>query len=173
MAKVPYSKLKLSKSEIVKIQVGENEIEVKTYLPIDETVEMLNNLINHCANNEQRFYNPLQVETLFIFNVIKYYTNISFTEKQSENIVKLVDSFVESGEWEKIKTAIGKDLEVKHNDIIQVLKATEDYQNSIYGILDNINKDYADLDKQASEVEQKLGNEDNLKFMKELLNKMA
>ena len=80
MAKVAFSKLALSKTSTTGIvEINGQSIEVKKYLPIDEKLALIGEVISN-SHDENNFPNPLKIEVFFTIAVIKYYTNISLTE---------------------------------------------------------------------------------------------
>ena len=61
MAKLAFTKLGLKTNNQIKtIQFNEQEIEVKQYLPINEKLEMISNVINLSAD-DNNFANPVKV----------------------------------------------------------------------------------------------------------------
>ena len=89
MAKPTFTKLKLTLQEpIKKFSWGEQEIEVKQYISIQDKLNMISEILN-AASDQNRFYNPGKVNMFFALKTIDYYTNLSITEKQRENPIKL------------------------------------------------------------------------------------
>jgi hypothetical protein len=81
MAKLAFTKLGLSKNQEVKIvEFNGQDIEVKQYLPVNDKFEVIGNIINRSAD-DNNFANPLKVEIFTALEIISTYTNISFTEK--------------------------------------------------------------------------------------------
>ena len=102
MAKIPFSKLGLNKdTSITLVEWNDQNIEVKNYLPIKEKIELVENIVNKSVD-ENGYYNPIKIYVNTIIEVINSYTNISFTEKQKEDIEKLYDLLVSSGFLEKL-----------------------------------------------------------------------
>lgn len=175
MSKISFSKLKLTKNnEVTIIHFNEEiEIEVKQYLPSNEKLELISNVIN-LAQTENYFYNPLKVEIYFVMEVIDKYTNITFTDKQKEDISKLYDLFVGNGLSEKIFNAIPKDeiIDLKYF-CEKSVKEVYDYMNSLRGIMETVSQDYSNADFNATEIYNKLADSENLDFLKEVLGKLG
>jgi hypothetical protein len=78
-----------------------------------------------------------------VLEIVYHYTNISFTEKQKEDPVKLYDLFVGSGFLKRIYDAMP---EGEVDEIFELVYSTAEhfykYRNSIYGILEAVKKDY-------------------------------
>ena len=53
------------------------------------------------------------------------------------------------------------------------VEAFYNYYNSIYGILDNINKQYETMNLDAAEIQKKLDNPESLSLLKEVLEKLG
>ena len=89
MAKQAFSKLNLKvNNNISTIIINDIEIEVKKYLPMSEKMELVANVINATAD-DNNFANPMKLEILTALEIIYAYTNLSFTEKQKEDPAKL------------------------------------------------------------------------------------
>jgi hypothetical protein len=114
------------------------------------------------------------VEVYTLILAIDAYTNINFTDKQREDPAKLYDLIVGSGLWELIFNEIDK--EDYGNLLIYIdksVKAFYDYYNSIYGILDNINKQYETMNFDATEIQKKLADPENMALLKDVLAKLG
>ena len=176
MAKVSFSKLGLTKNNNIKtIEYNGQTIEIKQYLSINDKAIIASNVLNNViGNGETRFINPLQVEVYTLILAIDTYTNINFTDKQREDPAKLYDLIVGSGLWELIFNEIDKE-DYGHLLIYidKSIKAFYDYYNSIYGILDNINKQYESMNLDATEIQQKLADPENMALLKEVLAKLG
>jgi len=110
MAKVPFSKLglKKAKEDIKTIEFNGIEIAVKQYLPIDDKLGFVANVISNAADGN-RFYNPIKLEAFITLEVLFRYTNLSFTETQQKDLSKLFDIVVSNGLAKVIMDAIPKD----------------------------------------------------------------
>ena len=81
MAKVSFLKLALPKTSTTgNLDINGQIVEVKKYLPVDEKLELIAEVINQ-SHDENNFPNPLKIEVFFTIAVIKYYTNITFVTK--------------------------------------------------------------------------------------------
>lgn len=176
MAKVSFSKLGLTKNTNVnKIEFNGQNIEIKQYLSINDKAIIASNVLNYTiGNGTTRFINPLQVEVYTLLQIIEKYTNINFTDKQREDPAKLYDLIVSSGLWGLIFENINHDDYVAMiNYIDKSVEAFYNYYNSVYGILDNINKQYETMNLDATEIQKKLNNPENLALLKDILEKLG
>lgn len=174
MAKIGFTKLGLKpNNKIVNIEFNEQIIEVKQYLPVEEKLELITNVLelSHDSNN---FSNPIKVQVYTALEIIDKYTNISFTEKQKENPTKLYDLLNGNGLLEKIIEVIPQ---IEYDEIIagvyNTIDAVYTYQNSILGILDTISQDYSNLNLDATEIQKKLADPENMALLKNIMTKLG
>ena len=174
MAKVSFTKLGLKKNEDVGIlHINEQDIEVKQYLPINEKLELISSVINSAAD-ENNFSNPVKENVFLTLEILYHYTNINFTDKQKEDPVKLYDLVVSSGLVNKVTDLIPEEeLDEVINGVAQSVKAIYTYRNSVLGILESISQDYSDLNLDATEIQQKLADPDNMALLKQILTKLG
>lgn len=175
MAKVSFTKLGLTKnSDISIVEWNGQQIEVKDYLPMSEKLELVSTIINNSID-DNGYYNPMRVYINTIIEVILTYTNISVTEKQKEDIVKLYDLFVSSGLSSKIigETINPYEYQQIQKWIYETINSIYNYKNSVMGILDTISADYSNLDLDATAIQQKLGDPENLELLKSVLTKLG
>lgn len=176
MAKVSFSKLGLTKNNNVNIiEFNGQKIEIKQYLSINDKANLASNVLNYTiGNGTTRFINPLQVEVYTLLQIIEKYTNITFTDKQREDPAKLYDLIVSSKLWGLVFEQIDKDdYATMISYINKSVEAFYNYYNSIYGILDNINKQYETMNLDAAEIQKKLDNPESLSLLKEVLEKLG
>lgn len=174
MAKIGFTKLSLKRKNGVKtITINNNQIEIKQYLPVNEKLDLIARVING-AHDQNNFPNPIKIEVIGTLEMIMAYTNISFTEKQKEDIPKLYDLLEENG---VIKDIISQIPEDEYNFIIDGINKTVDavyaYNNSVLGILESVSQDYSNLDFDIQKLQNDIANPENLKLVKEVLTKLG
>lgn len=174
MAKIGFTKLSLKrKNEVKTITINNNQIEIKQYLPVNEKLELITRVING-AHDQNNFPNPIKIEVIGTLEMIMAYTNISFTEKQKEDVPKLYDLLEENG---VIKDIISQIPEDEYNFIIDGINKTVDavyaYNNSILGILESVSQDYSNLDFDIEKIQQAISNPENLELLKDVLTKLG
>lgn len=172
--KPTFAKLKLS-SEVapVEIEWGDQIIEVKQYLPIQDKLTMISEIINAAAD-ENRFANWGKIEMFKQLYIVYYYTNITFTDKQKEDPVKLYDALVGSGLCAKIEEAIPHtEYWFVDDNLTCLVKDIYKYQYSAYGIMDAMNTDYNNLSFDIEKLTKELGNRENAQFLDEVLTKLG
>lgn len=174
MAKIGFTKLSLKrKNEVKAITINNNQIEIKQYLPVNDKLDLIARVING-AHDQNNFPNPIKIEVIGTLEMIMAYTNISFTEKQKEDIPKLYDLLEENG---VIKDIISQIPEDEYNFIIDGINKTVDavyaYNNSVLGILESVSQDYSNLDFDIQKLQNDIANPENLKLVKEVLTKLG
>lgn len=174
MAKLAFSKLGLkANNQVVNINYNEQNIEVKQYISVNDKLKLISDIINSTID-EHNFCNPVKVKVYLLIGIIENYTNISFTEKQKEDIVKLYDLIQSNGLFDKILEAIPAE---EFNDLLNStwdsIDAIYTYNNSAMGVLDNIGRDYKNMEFDAEAIQTKLANGENVEFLKDVLAKLG
>lgn len=174
MAKVPFSKLGLKVDNAVNtVTVGEQTFEVMRYLPFKNKIELVSRIINQSID-ENNFYNPMRVKLYTVLEVSEAYTNISFTAKQKEDPFKLYDLLNSTGLFDKIIAEIDpKDWHEIQAYTNEVINNIYNYRNSAMGILDVVSSDYSNLNLDAKNIQEALGDPENLTLLKDVLTKLG
>lgn len=173
MAKVPFSKLNLKKIDKVQVvTINGLEIEVKQYLPVAEKLELIANVLNNSAD-DNNFANPVKTYVLSHLEIIYAYTNLSFTDKQKEDPAKLYDILETNGIIDSIILALPpSEYDNLIEDITSTIDAYYKYKNSALGILEAATTDYKNLDLEASDIQKKIADPDNLTLLKDVITKL-
>ena len=174
MAKIAFTKLGLKLNKEIKTIVwNDQEIEIKQYLPVNEKLEMIGRIINNSAD-DMKFYNIGKIEIFTALELIFTYTNINFTDKQKEDICKLYDLLVSSGLYAAVIAEIPKAEREWIEDVtMDTIESIYNYQNSVMGILDSVTQDYSNLNLNASEIQSKLADPENMELLKKVLTKLG
>lgn len=179
MAKVPFSKLELKingcdcQNMYYNTKGEEVFYEVKLYLPIKEKMELVSRIINQSVD-DNGFYNPMRVKLYMVLEVVYAYTNLSFTAKQKEDPFKLYDLLVSTGIFKEIVDHIRENdwKEIQENTWTTIENIYK-YRNSVMGILDSVVTDYSNLNLNATEIQKKLGDPENLQLLRDVLAKLG
>ena len=168
--KVTFTKLAFKKKEEIKtITCGENVIEVKQYLPINDKIYVITIILNN-SQDENGFDNPLKINVYFNLELIYHHTNINFTDKQKKDVTKLFDLFEESGLLLEIIKIIPED---EYNNLLNWIQETIDNfykrQNSALEIMEQISADYKDLNFNEEGIQKKLADPNNLSLLKNVM----
>ena len=175
MAKIAFSKLALKKQEEIKtIDINNNTIEIKQYLPVNDKLALISKVVNLSHDSDNNFPNPIKIEIIGTLEIIYAYTNLSFTDKQKEDIGKLYDLLDSNG---VVTAIIGQIPEEEYsfviNGINETIEAVYKYQNSVLGILDSISQDYSNLELDASTIQKEIADPENLKLLKGIMTKLG
>lgn len=177
MAKISYIKLGINKEELNKVQTVEyngQTIEVKQYLPVIEKSELITRVLNNSVDENNGYYNLLKMDMYLALEIVYAYSNISFTEKQKEDPMKLYDmlnasrvlnliiGLVPEGEF----YYLNKTVHEMANNIVA-------YRNSAMGIMERITTDYSNLDLDASAIQKELADPNNMTLLKDILTKLG
>ena len=123
MAKIPFSKLGIKiNTDISYVTIGEYQIEVKQYLPMEEKAALVANIMNFSVD-DTGFYNPLRVKTFLTLEIMYTYTNLGFTAKMKEEGLKLYDTVISSGLFDKIIEASGNSVKRELAKTLSTVKA--------------------------------------------------
>ncbi len=174
MAKVSFTKLGLKlNTETKSIIVTDQEIEIKQYLPVNDKLELIGRIINSSAD-DMKFYNVGKIEIFLNLEILYAYTNINFTEKQKEDVCKLYDLVESSGLLNQVLDRIpDSEKEFITNTTLHTIESIYKYDNSIMGILDAVTTDYSSLHLDATEIQQKLADPQNLELLKGIMTRLG
>ena len=174
MAKVAFSKLKCKINDTeVPVQIGEEIVMVKQYLPIQEKLRLIGRVIELSHEQNYNFNNPVICQMICEMEIVFNYTNLSFTDKQKEDLPKLYDTLYSSGVLKQIlQTIPDEEYYSVVNGVHNTIEALYKYQNSILGLLDTMSQDYEDLELDVSKIQEQLKGITNLSMVKGLLSNL-
>lgn len=105
MAKLAFNKLGLSKKqEVAQIQFGENVIEVTNYLEIATKSSLINAAVRGAVIDG--VVDEVLLDAYLHLFIVEYYTNITFTPKQRENLLDTFDIIESNGLFDIVLTAM-------------------------------------------------------------------
>ena len=173
---VSFTKLGLTKNTKVQTFIfNEQEIEVKQYLPIQDKLSILGNVLAWCQDvDANNFVNVGKMYLFLYLELVFNYSNIKFTEKQKEDPAKLYDLLMGSGFMHEFISNMDNS---EYNQMIDWCIDTANhfyqYRNSVYGILDSLNTDYKNLELDANSLREKMADPESVGFLKEVLTKLG
>lgn len=175
MVKVNVTKLNKIKSlDPIDIKIGEETISVVQYLPLEKKLTIMQNIIEQAGNNEEGFYNIVKLTVFYTIEMLRAYTNISFTEKQLEEPQKLYDIIVLNNIWETVKDSIPeKERDYIWDNTCALAREITEYNHSALGILKLMSDDYENLNFDVQEITEKLSDRTNLDLVRNLLTKLV
>ena len=175
MVKVNVTKLNKIKSlDPIDIKIGEETISVVQYLPLEKKLTIMQNIIEQAGNNEEGFYNIVKLTVFYTIEMLRAYTNISFTEKQLEEPQKLYDIIVLNNIWNEVKKVIPQsELTDMWENTCALAREITEYNHSALGILKLMSDDYENLNFDVQEITEKLSDRTNLDLVRNLLTKLV
>lgn len=138
MAKVSYANLKLKINTSVNTFDFEGQtIEVLKYLDSADKYDLI--MITLQKAKEDGLYNPFKLDVFFHLHLVYMYTNLSFTDKQREDELKIYDCLKSNGFIDKMLEVIDEN---EYNELInwidQIVEDTMTYKNSAAAVLQSI-----------------------------------
>ena len=176
MAKPTFAKMNLKlNSETKTITLYDQEVEIKQYIPIEDELELIGNVISQEeASDSNKFLNIIKLKMFFDLEIVFYFSNIVFTDKQKENLPKLYDLLDYNGVIEEIAAAMPHDLyEGLWHDTVNMADRVYEQTNSAFGILDSISTDYSNLNLDIEGLRDKLASAENLDIVKDVVTKLG
>lgn len=173
MANISLAKLVLKD---IKPEIEQNingvQIKIKTYLPIEEKLDLIASVVEKAGSGEQGFYNIIKLRTFWTVAVIKAYTNIAFTPKQLESETKLYDTIVQSHIYDQVAKVIGgenaDELSQLWADTCALAKETTEFNHSALGILRAVSAEYNNSSIDLSKLQEAIKDPESLKILKEI-----
>lgn len=174
MAKVSLSAVTpIKKVEPIHITIGENDIEVIQYLPIQDKLALVERVMNATIDTTG-FFNPVRMEVYMSLEIVKTYTNISITDKMMENAPKTYDLLVVNGVLDTIISAIPEE---EFNSIFDAVDECSqhavNYLNSFVGMMKTISENFDATKMNVEEIMNTLDQPDKVGLVKEILDKIG
>ena len=172
MAKLSFTKLNKIKSlPVVEISIDDQKVLVEQYLPLEEKVNLITSVIEQSGNGEEGFFNIVKLEAYYIIEMIRAYTNISFTEKQLEDTTKLYDAIRLNDIWAAVADAIpGAEREYIWSNIMTLAREITTYNNSVLGVLKVISSDRDNLNFDVQELMNNIKDPEALSLLKGMVD---
>lgn len=138
MAKVSFTTLKLKVNDTSNyIQIGDKEVEVYQYIPAEDKYDLI--MITLQQSKENGIYNSYKQEIFFHLNLVYMYTNLSFTDKQKEDYLKLYDILESNGIFDAVVDAMAED---EYENLLTWMEEVQEdllaYENSFAGVINNL-----------------------------------
>ena len=174
--KIGLTKLGLKKNtNLIPLEWGDQVIQIREYLPIEDKISVIERIVNQSLD-DNNFANPARIMINTVLEVtFAYTTNINFTDKHKEDRLGLYDLLVSSGLWKAVENKLAEagELSIIQITVREVIDEIYKYKNSALGILQAVSEDYSNLDLDATKLQEKIGNKENMEFLKEVMDKMG
>lgn len=173
---INFNNLIVNKPQEIKIiKINNIDIEVKQYLPIEDKKAFVMKVLQQALESPVHYIDPIQIDIIMALETINFYTNIKFDETDNKSIFELYDIIEQQGIIDKIINII-PDFEYSflQETVKESLDSYYKYINSVYGILENMNQDYDQLNIDMKDFQEQLnGSNENIAFLKEVMEKMG
>ena len=138
MAKVTFASLKLKiKDEVKKVTIADKEVEVKQYLPASDKYDLI--MISLQEAKENGIYNDFKIDVLLHLNMVFMYTNLSFTDKQREDLFNLYDILESNDVINTVIQAIPQEeIQTVYNCVNKIMRDSMIYENSAAGVVNTV-----------------------------------
>ena len=170
---ISFSTLKLKREDNpVTIDLCGQKVEVKTYLPADQKIKIIENVLRNSAD-DYNFANPMKIAIWLTIEIIENYTNISFRKEEKENPSILYDILITNDFVMPIIEAIGiGEYNILESWLEKTIDAYYKYKNSAMGIMEAAALDANNLNFDLEEIKKEIANTDNFKVLQEISEKL-
>ena len=174
MAKVSLNKITpVKKIEAITITLNEQVVEVEQYLPVQEKMAMLEDVLNHTID-ETGFFNPTRLEVFFILYLIKTYTNISITDKMIEDAPKTYDLLEMNGIIDAIINAIpDTEYEMLYDAVETTSQHVSEHITSFAGTIKTVLSDYNAAKMDVDAITRALSDPGQIGLVRDILDKLG
>lgn len=173
MAKITFSKLGLRpRKEITTVPLNDDLIlEIREYLPISEKIDFVSFIVDKAIDETTGCFSPVRLEVYFGIALTKWYANISFTEKQMQDITKTYDLLEENKIIDLISQAIPDDESDFIRDLVNdTVEDITRYNNSFAGMLHNMTNEAGSLGTSIEDILAKIRNREGMEVLSEIKN---
>lgn len=155
------------------IKIGEQEVEVIQYLPVNDKLALVERVLN-LTIGDTGFLNPVRLEVYAILEIVKTYTNISITDKMMENAPSTYDLLMINEVLDHVIAAIPEDeYDAIFDAIEDCAEHTVKYLNSFVGMMKTITNDYDATKMNVEEIMKTLDQPDKIGLVKDILDKIG
>ena len=141
MAKVSYANLKLKTNDTIStFDFNGNKIEVLKYLPIEDKYDLVMITLQKALDNG--IYNAMKVDIYFHLHLVYMYTNLSFTDKQKENELKLYYTIKSNGFIDLLLETIEEsEYNFLYECINEIISDSLNYRNTAGAVIQSLIND--------------------------------
>lgn len=134
--KVSYANMKLKlNTDVNTFDFAGQKVQVLKYLPAQDKYDLL--MITLQKSLEDGIYNEFKLNLYFELHLVYMYTNISFTEKQREDELKLYDNLKSNGFYDLFFKALDENEYNELLDQLETLKEDSIYNKTSVGAVIN------------------------------------
>ena len=165
------------KTENIAITSQIHKLKVKQYLPLDDKISAITEIMNYSLD-DNIFPNPIRLAAWCDIMLVKYYTDLDvqgyLDETDDNEYSSFYDTLVQNKVISDVKASIPPaEYEMFMSTAELTVNKYYEAKNSVRGILEAVTQDYSNLDLEASEIQDKLNNPENLAFLKKVVDKLG
>jgi len=163
----------IKKKDPITVNINEQDIIIKQYLPIKDKADLITYVVQS-SFNENGLLNPLREKIYTVIGILKWYTNINFTDTMLKEIEKTYDLIILNNIYSQVINNIDEiEIEMIKCWIKEAINSTFTHINSFAGQLQYAKTDYQNLNFDMEEMEKTLQDPNQIGFLKEVMEKMG
>lgn len=144
-------------------------LEVKSYLPIDQKIELINWVVENSLDTQTGCFSPIRTDVFFAMALAKWYADVEFDD---DVVISDAYDILESNSvFDAICTAIPEhELNYINDALEDTLKDIARYNNSFAGMMSGMDAESAGLNDAITKILEQVKNRENLEMIDELKN---
>lgn len=159
-------------NETTIINFNNNDISVRKYLPINEKLNLITDIINDSADST-KYFNAGKLEVFTSLYLVSYYTDLNIDDEIADSPTDVYDLLYTSGLMDTILATIGtEELSLINNVLRDTIQSVYSYNNSAMGIIDTISQDHSNLQLDINKLQEALEGE-NFATVAEVMKKLG
>lgn len=159
---------------IVRRIKDDKEILIKTWLPTHELLQLISRIVNKSVD-EHDYCNPCRVKIVREVEIVLTCSNIEVPDYEDADICEIYDYLYVNKIIEAVADATRATglWDMVTDSVNEVVDSVYKYSNSARGIIRGITTDLENVQFDAEEIQEKLGNPENLALLKDILTKLG
>lgn len=150
------------------------EIKMRNYLPINEKVDFISYVFNNSIDEESNTFSPIRMNTFFEVGLIRWYTNIDFSEEELDEIEKTCDKLKSSGLVTKVRTNIDyAEYNLIYSLALETIQDYEKFANSFVGMMQAMSQENNLMSKELDDIISKISNKEGIEELVNIKNIMG
>lgn len=156
--------------EPITITVGDKEIKVAQYLPMDKKMELISDILFLAVDPQTGIFSPMRTEVAFCVKMMDYYTDLEMPTDLTE-LAAAYDVLETNGIFYQV---IGAIPQIEYDDLTQYLEdciaSATAYNTSFAGVLQAMSNDAGTLSTDMEKLMESIKNREGLELLSEIKN---
>lgn len=150
------------------VEIKNNTLNIKQYLPIEQKAEMIQYVIDNAINPGVGGCSPIRAEMFFYLGVLKYYCGFAI---EGENLAELYDLCEANGVLEQVWNHIPeKERNFITTKTDETIEAVSKYSTSFVGVLQSMAADSDTLDSNLQDILQGIKSKEGIELIDQIKN---